>query len=135
MTRSSNHHATPLDANTAKTARNRRFAVAGASSRHGLNLLEMLVVVVIAGIVAAIVLPRLATRALDARKNSCYVNKGKIEVQTQLWYRNKGSWPATNLSDIAADTAYFPEGLPTCPVDSTAYTIDAATHKVVGHTH
>src|SRR5580765_5410496 len=91
-------------------------AVLRGAQRPGFSLLEVLVVTVVLGILAAIVLPRLATQSVDAKKNSCYVNKGKIEVQAQLWYRNKGAWPATNLSDIAADIAYFPEGVPTCPV-------------------
>ena len=45
----------------------------------------------------------------------------------KLWKRNNSSYPAANLSDIGADTAYFPSGLPVCPVDGTAYTIDTTT--------
>jgi len=70
-----------------------------------------------------------------AKQNSCYVNKEEIAVQAQLWYRNKGDWPAADLSDIAADADYFPDGLPQCPVDGTDYTFDQNTQEVVGHTH
>ena len=53
----------------------------------------------------------------------------------KLWKRNNGSYPAANLSDIGADTTYFPSGLPVCPVDGTAYTINTTTGLVIGHTH
>jgi hypothetical protein len=95
----------------------------------------VLAVAVLIGILAAVILTRVTANSAASRKNTCYVNKGEIEVQVQLWYRNKNAWPAANLSDIGADTAYFPSGLPTCPVDGSAYTIDSTTHKVSGHTH
>lgn len=98
-------------------------------------MLELIAAVVILGIIAWVVLPRLSDGSLDAKRNACYMNKADIEVQTELWYRNKGSWPATNLSNVGADVEYFPDGLPTCPVDGTAYTLDGATHQVIGHDH
>jgi prepilin-type N-terminal cleavage/methylation domain-containing protein len=103
--------------------------------RVGLSLLEMLVVVAILGAVALIVLPRFSGSSSAAKKNACYTLKGNIEVQAQLWFRHKGVWPAADLSDLAADKAYLPEGLPVCPVDGTAYVFDQASHRVVGHAH
>ncbi|HZZ73519.1 MAG TPA: type II secretion system protein [Pirellulales bacterium] len=104
-------------------------------SNSGFSLLEIFCVITLVGILAAIVLSRICGSSLDARKNACYMNKGMIEVEAQIWYRNKGVWPASNLSDIQADTNYFPSSLPVCPVDGTSYTLDATTHQVVGHTH
>ncbi len=92
-------------------------------------------VVVILGIIGWVVLPRLSDGSLDSERIACYVNKTDVEVQAELWYRNKGSWPATDLSDVGADVEYFPDGLPTCPVDGTAYVLDGATHQVIGHDH
>ncbi len=104
-------------------------------SNPAFSLLEMVLVVSIVGVLAAIVLSRISTSTLDAKKKACYINKGMIEVSAQVWYRNKGTWPATNLSDIKVDTNYFPSSLSTCPYDGTSYTLDATTHQVVGHTH
>jgi hypothetical protein len=42
----------------------------------------------------------------------------------------KGAWPALDLTDIGADVNYFPGGLPTNPVDGSAYTVNATTHHV-----
>ncbi|MEM1304036.1 MAG: prepilin-type N-terminal cleavage/methylation domain-containing protein [Planctomycetota bacterium] len=103
--------------------------------RLGFSLMELMASVTIIGVLAAIGIARMVTPITNANVNACHAHKGEIELQAQLWRRNKGSFPAANLGDIAIDAAYFPEGLPTCPVDGTAYTIDAATGLVVGHTH
>jgi prepilin-type N-terminal cleavage/methylation domain-containing protein len=103
--------------------------------RRGVSMLEMLIVVTILGVLAAIVLPRLGPQAGQAKTTGCQVNKGNIEIQAQLWFRNKGSWPAADLSDIGSNSVYFPEGLPTCPVDGSSYTFDSSSETVVGHAH
>ena len=103
--------------------------------RTGFSLLELMAVITILAIVAAYTIPRLGTNNVTAKRNACWTNQGEIELQVQLWRRNKGSYPAADLSNIGADTAYFPQGLPTCPADGTTYTIDTTTGLVVGHTH
>jgi len=98
-------------------------------------LLEIIGTVTVLGILAMIVIPRFAGSSLQAKRNGCFTNKGNIEIQAQLWYRNKGTWPDANLGNVTADTNYFPDGPVTCPVDNSAYAFDSATERVVGHTH
>ncbi|MFW6108611.1 MAG: competence type IV pilus major pilin ComGC [bacterium] len=105
------------------------------AAREAFTLLELLIVIVILGILAAITLPRFQVSAAEAKKNTCAQNVANINAQVERWYFEKGSWPATNLSDIASDADYFPDGIPTCPVDGTAYALDATTHRVTGHSH
>jgi len=105
------------------------------ATRNGLSLAEILAVVTLIGILAAILIPRFGGQTMKAKRNACFVNKGNIEVQVQLWYRNKGTLPAANLSDIGADGRYFPEGIPTCPVDGSDYQIDTDTGEVRNHAH
>lgn len=100
-----------------------------------MSLIELLAVVTIMGILAMIVIPRFSTQSVNAKKQGCSVNKGNIEVQCQLWMRQKNSAPASDLSDIGANRTYFPEGRPTCPVDGSAYTINTTTLRVNGHAH
>src|SRR5215210_9101518 len=88
------------------------------------SLMELMAVVVIVGILAAVIVPALSAHQDKAKKSACYANKGDIELQVKLWKRNKSSYPAANLSDIGADTSYFPGSLPVCPVDGTSYTIN-----------
>src|SRR3954465_12590921 len=99
------------------------------------SLMELMAVLIILGILAAVIVPRLAAPQVASKKSACYANKGDIELQVKLWKRNKSTYPAANLSDIGADTSYLPGGLPVCPVDGTAYTINTTTGCVVGHTH
>ena len=106
-----------------------------SAMRSGFSLLEILAVVTVIGIVAVVVLGRISSSAASAKKNTCYVHKGNIEVQVRRWQRTKSSWPDLNLANIGSDPDYFSDRLPTCPVDGTTYTLDAATHYVSGHNH
>ena len=101
----------------------------------GFSLVELIAVIAILGVVAVLILPRASSGNDAAKVAACHVYKGDIEIQVELWNHNTGSWPAANLASIGADINYFPEGLPTCPVDGTTYTIDTSTGLVIGHSH
>ena len=101
----------------------------------GFSLLELLAVVTILGIIAAIIVPRVTVSSDTAKQRVRDHHKATINAAVERWYIDKNSWPANDLSDIAADVNYFPEGVPTCPVDSTSYTIDTTTGRVIGHDH
>lgn len=105
------------------------------NSRNAFSLLEILAVVSLMGIVAAIVVPRLSSHSQDVRINACHINRGNIEVQAELWFRNQGKWPVSDLSDIGTSDRYFPDGMPSCPVDDSKYTINQSTGHIVGHNH
>ncbi|QDU57121.1 competence type IV pilus major pilin ComGC [Aeoliella mucimassa] len=101
----------------------------------GFSIIELLAVLVLLGILATVIIPRATNQISECSKEACYMNQAEIELQTQLWLRNHSSYPSANMSDAGADVTYFPEGLPTCPVDGTPYTIDTTTGTVIGHTH
>lgn len=103
--------------------------------RRGLSLLELLAVVAILGVLAVVVIPRLGSGAHESKRQSCHVQRSVIEIQATLWRRERGAWPQSDLADVGADQAFFPEGLPTCPVDGSAYTFDASSGRVTGHGH
>lgn len=103
--------------------------------RGGMSLLELLACVSILSVLAAVIVPRLGDGASVARIKSCDVQREVIEVQAAIWKRKNANWPASDLSDMFADTEYFPEGSMLCPVDGTAYAIDRSTGHVVGHNH
>jgi general secretion pathway protein G len=92
--------------------------------------MELLAVVMILGIIAAIIIPRVAFSSDTAKAKVNLHNKAQINSAVERWYTAKGTWPANNLSDIAADMNYFPAGLATNPVSGSAYTLNATTHRV-----
>jgi prepilin-type N-terminal cleavage/methylation domain-containing protein len=104
-------------------------------TRRGFSLSELMAVLVILGVLAMLIVPRVAGYHDESKRTACYANQRDIELQVKLWHRNHGTYPAADLSDIATDVTYFPGGLPSCPVDGTAYTIDTTTGRVIAHQH
>ena len=100
------------------------------STRRAFSLLELLAVITILGIIAVVVIPRLSISSSQNRQNADAQNKAAVNLAVERWYFEKGAWPADNLSDIGADTTYFPSGLPTNPADGSAYALNSATHRV-----
>ncbi|MEX2317806.1 MAG: type II secretion system protein [Pirellulales bacterium] len=103
--------------------------------RTAFSLIELLAVVTILGIIAAMVLSRVMVSTDSAKEQTCYHNRAEINITVEQFYINSGSWPANDLSDIGADVNYFPDSLPVCPVSGTAYAVDPVTHRVIGHTN
>jgi prepilin-type N-terminal cleavage/methylation domain-containing protein len=98
--------------------------------RAGFSLMELLAVVTILGIIAAIIVPRVTVSSDTAKQKVNSHNKATINAAVERWYIEKGTWPANNLSDIGADASYFPDGIPTNPINGTAYSLNATTHRV-----
>ena len=95
--------------------------------------MELLAVVVILGIIAALIVPRVSGGTDRAKDKSCFHNRAEINITVEQFYLHTGTWPANDLSDIGADPNYFPDGLPTCPVSGQPYRLDPATHRLIGH--
>jgi prepilin-type N-terminal cleavage/methylation domain-containing protein len=100
--------------------------------RGAFSLLELLAVITILGIIAVVIIPRISTSSATAKANACFQNKSEINSAVERYYFDTGALPAT----IAAvnTSAYFPDGIPTCPVSGAAYALDATTKRVTGHT-
>jgi general secretion pathway protein G len=96
----------------------------------GFSLLELLAVVTILGIIAAIIIPRVTISSDTAKQRVSAHHKATINAAVERYYIDNNAWPAADLSDIGADVDYFPEGIPTNPVDNSAYTLNATTHRV-----
>jgi prepilin-type N-terminal cleavage/methylation domain-containing protein len=97
---------------------------------RGFSLLELLAVVTILGIIAAIIVPRVTTSSATAKTKVRDHHKATINAAVERYYIDNNVWPANNLSDIGGNVNYFPGGIPTNPVDGTAYSLNATTHRV-----
>ncbi len=98
--------------------------------------MELLAVVTILGIIAAIIVPRVTASTYNAKTRTCEYNCGHINAAIERYRLNTGNWPSADLNEIDADP-YFPEGLPTCPVSGATYTLDTTgdRNRVNGHTN
>jgi prepilin-type N-terminal cleavage/methylation domain-containing protein len=101
-----------------------------SSKRSGFSLMELLAVVTILGIIAAIIVPRVTVSSDTAKQKVHAHNKATINAAVERWYIETGAWPANDLSDIGGDTDYFPEGIPANPTGGAAYSLNATTHRV-----
>lgn len=84
----------------------------------GFTLIEVLLVVIILGLLAAIILPRFTTSAATTKSKACKTNIHDINVAWEEQYAEDGTW--TSLTELLNDTSRFPDGVPTCPW-ATAY--------------
>jgi general secretion pathway protein G len=104
-----------------------------SKTRPAFSLMELLAVVTILGIIAALIVPRVTSGTDTAKIKTCDHNHTEINITVEQYFMNTGNWPANDLSDIGTDINYFPDGLPTCPVTGASYRLDPTTHRVIGH--
>jgi prepilin-type N-terminal cleavage/methylation domain-containing protein len=92
------------------------------------SLLELLAVVVILGILAAAIVPRVVTSSQDARVSVHQHNLGEINAAVERYYIEEGTFPAT-IAALVPD--YLPGGVPAVPTDSSLdYALDA-NHRAI----
>jgi prepilin-type N-terminal cleavage/methylation domain-containing protein len=100
--------------------------------RTAFSLLELIAVVIIVGIMATLILPRAVAARDEAAEKACAHNRMLINSAVERFAVTTGSDPA-DLSVLASDPDYFPEGIPVCPVSGHAYTLNTTTHRVDQH--
>lgn len=104
-------------------------------NKKAFTLVELLVVVMILGALAAIAVPRMISGATNAKMKACDTNVDLLNSQIELYFANTNQWP-TQLPDVTSNVDYFPDGAPECPFGAAhPYVYNTTTHRVSGHTH
>ena len=86
--------------------------------RSGVTLIELLIVVLILGALAAIAIPRITASSTTAKTNACAANIDIMNSQIEMYRADTGSYPGT-LNTLVTDPNYFPDDLPVCPSSGT----------------
>ena len=68
-------------------------------ARAAFSLLELLAVVTILGIIAAMVLPRVVLSTDKTKEATCLHSRGEINITVECYYLHTGNWPADDLSE------------------------------------
>ncbi len=91
------------------------------NKKSGFSLLELLAVVTILGIIAAIIVPRVSVSTANANTQVRAHQIATLNAAMERYYVDTGAFPAT-LAEAAFVSGYVPEGVPT-PAGGGTYTI------------
>jgi len=98
------------------------------AKNRGFSLLELLAVVTIMGIIAAVVVPRMTASTTTAKVNGELQYRSDLNNALERYYFDIGSYPA-DLDTLYTD-GYYPTAIPNNPVTNVPFEIDPATNRV-----
>jgi general secretion pathway protein G len=116
----------------------RAMSVIRRNTRKGFTLVEILIVVVILGILAAIVIPQFTNASLSARENSLQSTLQTLRSQIELYKVQHGdtlpnlvtSWTAFTITSSYNGGTYGPymQGTPVNPINALSAVSDSTTN-------
>lgn len=109
-------------------------------NRKAFTLIELIMVIVILGILAAVAIPKFVDLSEDAEESACEGLRGNVASACAIYYANEAAkGRSATFPDTTTTTGDFIEGgWPECPDTSTpglmSYNSDAGTSACNVHT-
>lgn len=109
-----------------------------ANKQSGFTLVELIIVVIILGILAAIAVPKFTSLTSEAEKSACIANQHALEAALQMYWvaqlnsSGTGAY-TTTISDL---DAYFTASAPTtCPDGTSTYSLSGGAASCSNAAH
>ena len=106
-------------------------------NRKGFTLVEIMIVVAIIGLLAAIAIPNFVRARTRAQQEACIANLKQIEGAVQVWAIDNNQGSADTPANWGVLTPAYLRTTPSCPGGGSAYLIPAVsarpTCNVAGH--
>lgn len=96
------------------------------SRRSGFTLVELVVVILVLGILAAIGAPRIMSTASNARTNSTKTSLAIVRDAIEMYFADNNAYPPAATLSTALST-YLKGPFPTCQVGNINSTVVAST--------